>query len=213
MNRIDHFAWSSPSLGDAIADLERWSGVRACPGGSHPGMGTRNALVSLGPGLYLALDGPDPEQVLRDNNGARMAAQGGYNMDLFAVATDDIEGARKLLGTFGIDAEIRRGSRDTPDGRELRWRHLAVGPTPFGCALPHVAQWDTHDHPSREAPGGCTLGSFVVGHPSPRAVVRLYEALGLSVDVVAAPEPVLRVGLRGRRGPFDLPTGFTMRAA
>ena len=36
--KLDHFAWSAPSLDDAVDVVEAWSGVRAAPGGSHPGM-------------------------------------------------------------------------------------------------------------------------------------------------------------------------------
>lgn len=208
MNRIDHFAWSSPSLERAIDDLERLSGVRARIGGSHPGMGTCNALVSLGPNLYLALDAPDPAQELRGNNGARMAAQGGYNMDLFAVSTDDIEAARELLCRLGVYSEIRAGGRETPDGTDLKWRYLLTDPTPYGCAMPHISQWDTDNHPSLDAPKGCSLERFVVHHPSADAVGALYDALGLEIETVDGATASLQVALRGGHGVFDLPTGF-----
>ncbi|BCG84444.1 polyphosphate kinase [Mesorhizobium sp. 113-3-9] len=203
---LDHFAWSSPSLDKAIADVEEWSGIRAAPGGSHPGMGTRNALLSLRDGLYLAIDAPDPGQQLVTNNGARMAAQPGYNMDLFAVATDDIQAAQSILERFGLAAELRTGSRKTLRGEILKWRHLAVEPSRFGNALPHISQWETANHPSLEAPIGCTLERFEVAHPLAESVRELYAALDLTIDVVRAERPSLRVSLRGRHGAFDLPS-------
>jgi len=203
--KLDHFAWSAPSLDDAVDAVEAWSGVRAAPGGSHPGMGTRNALLSLADGLYLAIDAPDPDQPLI-GNGARMAAQPGYHTDLFVVSTDDIHAAKAVLENFGLSAEIRAGSRRTLRGEMLEWRYLAVEPTRFGIALPLVSQWDTPNHPSAEAPQGCSLERFVVAHPLCDEIRPLYEALGLDIPVVLAERPELRVTLRGRHGAFDLPS-------
>jgi hypothetical protein len=203
---LDHFAWSSPSLDKAIDDVEAWSGIRATPGGSHPGMGTRNALLSLHDGLYLAIDAPDPVQESAAGNGARMAAQPGYNMDLFAVATDDILAAQRVLERFGLSSALRAGSRKTLRGEILKWRHLAVEPSRFGNALPQISQWDTANHPSLEAPTGCTLERFEVAHPLAESVRELYAVLNLAIDVVPAVRPSLRVSLRGRHGVFDLPS-------
>src|SRR6516225_5696846 len=60
--RVDHLVYATPDLNLGIDRIEKLTGVRATPGGQHPGRGTRNALPALGPSSDLGILGPDPEQ-------------------------------------------------------------------------------------------------------------------------------------------------------
>ena len=56
--RIDHFMYAVPSLDEGLIWASDTFGVDAAYGGEHVGLGTRNALMSLG-NAYLEIIAPD----------------------------------------------------------------------------------------------------------------------------------------------------------
>ena len=194
---IDHLIYAAPDLPAAVADLEERFGVRARAGGSHPGRGTRNALLALGARTYLEIIAPDPGQPappgprpfgLDDLSRGRLAG--------WTLACDDIDAAIARARSRGYDpGEAADGERTTPDGTALRWRA-----TPYATAgdlVPFLISWGDTAHPATSAPGGLTLEAFHLEHPDPPSRAPLLTALGADVQIRPAPRAALIARLSG----------------
>lgn len=202
---LDHILLGSGDLDAGVMEVEKKAGVRPAGGGSHPGVGTRNALLSLGTERYLEIIAPDPQQsepysLLYH----RVADLKQPCLITWAVHTRDIEGVARRLGEAGIGASgPSDGSRARPDGRTLHWRTLRLQDDRGGL-LPFFIQWGADTvHPSVDAPAGCRLLSFGVESPDAGALRQLFQKMGLEVQVEPGP-PLLRARIAGPRGEFEL---------
>src|SRR3954471_6652801 len=126
VNALDHLLLGVADLDDGMSWIEQRTGIRPAVGGSHPGRGTRNALLSLGAKQYLEIIAPDLAQpgVSEDLELGKLSEPRLIN---WAAATTDVEALAapaKAAGTtfFGP----RDGSRATPNGGLLKWRTLGL---------------------------------------------------------------------------------------
>ena len=204
--RLDHIIYAAPDLEAAIDDLEGRLGVRASMGGSHEGLGTRNALLAFENESYLELIGPDPGQT-------EPSSPRPFGIDLLSKA--------RLIGWAAKEPDLdsrlehaRAGdydpgmvlpmSRVTPDGLRLEWR-LTIRTTPGGDGLiPFLIDWGTSPHPSSRAATGCDLVSLRGEHPDPDAVGSQLVALGASLSLSMADEAALVATLDTPRGQVEL---------
>lgn len=197
---LDHILWAVPDRDEGIAYFEKLTGIRAAIGGSHPGRGTRNALVSLGPDLYLELIAPDPEQPPGDNFGAQIRALPAPRLLTFVLACRDLES----LAVKAAKANISfRGPEDWSRGT-LNWRLGFTENTPFGSLLPFYIDWQKSPHPALSAPAGLSLVNFEVMHPDVEGLRAVYAALGIDVTVRRGDRPGLRAVITGPRGELVL---------
>lgn len=147
---LDHLILGVSDLARGIEYVEQRTGVRAALGGVHPGRGTRNALLSLGPQCYLEILAPDPNQQtltwfrsLPELTEPRLvgwmvhpaqidvgtAAPGRLGATESRLVSDQgtLETLAERLCQAGIPFEgPRESSRQRPDGRTLRWKLLRL---------------------------------------------------------------------------------------
>jgi hypothetical protein len=203
---VDHLIWAGLELGTEIDRFERWTGVRAALGGRHPGEGTWNALLRLGPATYLELIAPDPAQpppsrprwlgldVLTEPRLVTWAARG-TDLDRQAAAA---RAAGIALG------EVRSGRRELGGGRVLSWRLTYPDLAEGDGLVPFLIDWGDSPHPAGTAPGAIRLLDLRGEHPEPAVIARRLKRLGLDLRVVAAPRPALVATLATPRGRIEL---------
>lgn len=202
VSRVDHLILGVPDLETGIIQVERLTGVRAEAGGSHPGRGTRNALMSLGDACYFEIIAPDPAQSvfdfpidLRELNAPRLVN--------WAVSGDVEVSAENLRQASEGMIGPRDGSRMRPDGRELQWKTLHVERR-LGSSevepVPFMIEWARGTvHPSDDSPVGCTLKRLEIFHPDPQQLDTILNALCIEIPV--------RAGATRLRAVLDTPKG------
>ena len=201
---IDHLIYAHPDLDAAVAAVQRRFGVLAGGGGRHPGRGTHNRLLALGPGTYLEIIAPDPGQPEPSTPrpyGVDGVSRGG--LVGWAVTSGDIDAAREKARSRGFDpGPVIEGRREDSTGRLLRWRATSnaeeAGPIPF------LISWGDTPHPAASAPAGLLLRSFTLEHPEPARLGEALTALGIDLEVVRGPRPALVARIHGPRGEVEL---------
>ena len=206
---LDHLLLGCADLDEGIAFVEKQTGIRPAMGGVHPGRGTRNALLSLGPLHYLEVIAPDPAQTgtptTRTELPAMLKQLAVPQLVDWAVHTSDIVGVAERWRKAGVTFQgPTPGSRARPDGKMLHWQTLNLDDDRNGL-LPFFIQWGTGTvHPSVDAPQGCRLESFEAVSPDTAALAAEFQKLGISVDVASGKAAHLRAKIKGSKGTLVL---------
>ena len=196
----DHLILGIRDLDEGMRLFEERTGVRPASGGVHPGRGTRNALVSLGPGLYIEILAPQagvPDSPRADGLKplADLTPMG------WAVSVPDVAAARDRLTAagFGLGA-VAPGARARPDGKRLEWQTFEIDKPPM-AGVPFFIRWgDGTTHPSQDSPAGCRLDALRVLSPNDADLRRAFAALPMEVPVEKAARPRLEMTLRCPKG-------------
>jgi hypothetical protein len=205
---VDHLLLGVADLDRGIAWVEKMTGVKAVMGGNHPGVGTRNALISLGGRQYLEIVGPDPAQTaynfqidIRTLKEPRLITWAAVTTNIKGIATNAREAGRQIFGP-------REGSRSRPDGKLLQWQSLGVL-NKFGSQgvepMPFFIEWAADSiHPSEDSPKGCELQSFEIQHTDAAGLRDELKKLGVEVSVKQAANVRISATLKTPKGKVEL---------
>lgn len=206
LSRVDHLVYATPDLNRGIEEIERLTGVRASAGGQHPGRGTRNALLALGPRTYLEIIAPDPEQAaptsprrfgLDSLTQSRLVGWGAND--------NDLEHLTEAAARHGVQlGQVISGSRQRPDGVVLSWRFTNPGTVLGDGIVPFFIDWGQSPHPAQTAAQGLTLINLRAEHPDPEHVRHVLRQLGLALPIKRGARPALVAVIRGPRGRVEL---------
>ena len=151
--QIDHVLYAVTDLDAAATRFEEDLGLFSIPGGPHPGWGTANRIVPLGPD-YLELVGVVDRDAAEASLFGRLVLDAGDGLIGWSIGTDDLDRVANRLGL-----EIVRGKRKRPDGVRLTWRAAGIEEAMrTHGALPFFIQWEgpgeLHPGGDHQAPAG-----------------------------------------------------------
>lgn len=204
--QIDHLVYATDDLEIGIESIEKALGVWPALGGKHVGLGTHNALIAIGQGVYVEIIAPDPEQPKPDQplpfglesvRSPRLAA--------IAVRTTDIDALVAAARDRGYDpGEIVSMSRQRPDGATLSWRIALRRDRPGDGLIPFVLDWGETPHPAADMPSGGSLVGLRAEHPEPDSLKAALEALDFDLRVSQSDTPAIIATIETKRGRVEL---------
>ncbi len=200
---LDHLIVGCRDLQDGVTYIEKLSGYRAELGGSHPGRGTRNALLNLGHDAYLEILAPDPAQEELQWH-KEIASLAEPQLIGFALRQKGLDKLAHLLGERGVPCiGPTAGSRTRPNGQTFRWQTLVLADDLRGN-LPFFIDWAADSpHPSGDAPRGCEIKQF---HPTDTLPYIPPPKSGMKLQIISGRNSQRKATIGGRNGDFELLT-------
>ncbi|MEO0342998.1 MAG: VOC family protein [Pseudomonadota bacterium] len=181
---LDHIAFTCHSRASGIAAFTAATGITLPQSGTHPDMGTHNALSALGPDTFLELITIDPA-------GQKPARPRWFGLDdlpmdypltphAVILRSDDLAGDLRKGSELGLDL----GTPMSLSRGNLTWKFAVRddGKIHQNGTAPLLMQWDAIDpHPAANMTDhGLRLKSISVTTPEPEKLSQLCAALGWS---------------------------------
>jgi hypothetical protein len=204
LTELDHIILGVNDLDRGVAWVEQLTGVRAVFGGVHPGRGTRNALLALGPECYLEILAPDPQQS-SPTWFKQLLTLAEPRLIAWAVHTNDLSACVQAAQAAGLPIDgPQDGARARPDGKTLRWKSFRLQDDRGGL-LPFFIEWDRDSpHPAADASAECRIVRHNVQSPDAPELIRLCQTLAVQVQIEPAEKPRMVARLASPRGDVEL---------
>ena len=206
VSRVDHLVYATTDLNQGSEEMEKLLGVKATPGGQHPGRGTKNALIALGPTAYLEIIGPDPDQPAPQEPrsfGIDRLTQ--PKLVTWAMKATNLAQLRNEVTRDGMPyEEVRAGGRQRPDGIQLSWAVINPAVPETEGLLPFFIDWGKSPHPAETAAQGATLVSLRAEHPKAHSVEAMLKRLSIDLPVINGPAPALIAVIECPNGRVEL---------
>jgi len=206
----DHLVVAATTLAAGSDWALQTLGVRPQPGGRHLAMGTHNALIGLGPRLFLEIIAIDPQ-------GSAPARPRWFDLDDPRMRAKLAEGPALIhwvarTDNIAFDAarpQVEAGEIVPMQRGDFTWRITVPGDgrLPGGGLVPTLIQWSDRRHPADALPdAGVHLVALAGEHPEPAPVRAALAALGLSetLKVTYGRSVRLAAMLRTPRGTITL---------
>ncbi|NQY96498.1 MAG: VOC family protein [Henriciella sp.] len=201
MTEIDHFVWGVSDLEAGCAEIERLFGASPQRGGAHPGLGTCNALLSLGSGTYLEIMAPqDPPPASVGERLAQLDAPGLVTWVLRSGDLSQIVGRVADRCTDIASLGPTKTERLTPEGERLSWELLFLTQHKYGGLVPFFIDWQDTPHPSATSPAGGAATALTIASPQAERLNQLFADLAIDMTASAAAEAALSVQFETRAG-------------
>ncbi|SMX78075.1 Glyoxalase-like domain-containing protein [Brevibacterium sp. 239c] len=215
---FDHLVIAVPNLAESVEQYSNSLGVKAIPGGAHPGLGTANALLGLEVEVrrdnYLEILGPDPEQDpalaasrlagITEPTVQRWAI---HPPDFDAVVTSCARSPRSAERSSEprVDlGEVHDMTRRTPEGALLDWRLTRRNPLALGGIQPFLIDWKSSPHPARQPMPVVSLERFWATSTDVDTTSRVLRSLGATIEVEAGVTEALHATLKGPGGSWTI---------
>lgn len=146
--RVDHVVWGVADLDRAAAQVLADYGLASVPGGRHPGWGTANRIIPLGPDYLELLAVVDEAEAAADPIGSGYARhiRSAGGLMLWCVATDDLDAVAARLSL-----PMQAKARLLPNGTRIGWRSAGLEAALDNPSVPFFIEWDVAAelHPGR----------------------------------------------------------------
>ncbi len=202
----DHLILTTPDLSKGMDYVENLFGVRPVFAGQHLGLGTHNALLSLGNRTYFEVIAPDPKQDIDKNNlWITIEDEPQPRLSRWVAQTDQLTTIAAIAEQHQIPmGDIRPGSRTQTDGTPISWQATFPDVEDFGGLLPFFIDWGNSLHPSESLPVAGSLEKIFAVHPDPDLIRNYWRKLGIAYEVIEGSKPQLHAWINSKNGLIKL---------